>query len=465
MRRLEEKYPDRLAVVGVHAGKYTAERSTSNIRDAVLRLGIDHPVVNDRQFRIWKAYAVSAWPTVVIVGPNGYYLGTNPGEITFEDFDPVIASALAHFEQAGMISAAPLPLHPEHLDEPERPLRYPGKVLAVAGSDGTPDRLFIADSDHARVLGARLSVDGRAAEVEWVAGSGAPGADDGPFEQAGFNRPQGMSLVADTLYIADSENHTLRALDTGKRTVRTIAGTGQIGRFGAAGGAALSTPLNSPWDLAWTGNRLYIAMAGYHQLWVYDPAGTVAPFAGTGREELADGRLWSPSVLKARVLDDLRGYASLAQPTGIVADGERLYFTCSEAQAVRSVSTGGENNVSTFVGTGLFDFGDKDGRGDAVRLQHPFGLAFHEGRLLVADTYNSKIKRLDPATREAASWLGNGERGLVDGPGADARFNEPEGLSVAGNRLYIADTNNHAIRVVDLTDPAGNVSTLELRGL
>ena len=464
MRQLEEKYGDDLAVIGVHAGKYTAERTTANVRDAVMRLGIDHPVVNDRFFRIWKAYAVTAWPTVVLVDPRGYYIGSQPGEITFADFDPIIGQLIAGFRERGQLRPDPIPQHAEALDAPARPLRYPGKVLAVAaGADGA-DRLFIADSDHNRIIATRLDAAGRTATVEWIAGSGAAGAADGAFAAAQFARPQGMALVGTVLYVADSENHTLRALDLQTQQVTTVAGTGAIG-YARTGGPARRTPLNSPWDLAWAGGILYIAMAGRHQLWAYDPAaGTVGPYAGTGQEVLADGRLWAPALVAARTTADLAGYASLAQPTGLTADGATLYCTCSEAQAVRAVDLAG-GQVTTLVGTGLFDFGDQDGQGDAVRLQHPFGVAQHAGRLYVADTYNSKIKGLDPATRRVTTLWGGDSRGLVDGPGPTARFNEPEGLSIAGSRLYIADTNNHAIRVVDLADPAGPVQTVALLGL
>jgi len=450
--------------VGVHAGKYTAERLTANVRDAVLRLGIDHPVVNDRFFRVWKGFTVNAWPTVVLVDPRGYYMGSQPGEITFADFDPIVGQAIAHYDSRGLLDRRPLLTHPEHLDEPARPLCYPGKVLATAGIAGAPGRLFIADSDHHRVIGARLTADGQTADVDWIAGTGAAGLAGGSFATARFARPQGMALVDETLYVADSENHAVRALDLGSRQVTTVAGTGEIGAA-RTGGAAIATALNSPWDLTWVGSKLYIAMAGYHQLWVYDPAaGTVLPYAGTGREALADGRVWAADLTRARTMSDLVGYASLAQPTGLATDGAQLYFACSEAQAIRRAPLDG-GAVQTLVGTGLFDFADQDGVGDAVRLQHPFGVACYQGRLLVADTYNSKIKWLDSATRTVTTWLGGDSRGLVDGPAAAARFNEPEGLSVAGDRLYIADTNNHAIRVVDLAGGDGRVATVEVRGL
>jgi hypothetical protein len=110
---------------------------------------------------------------------------------------------------------------------------------------------------------------------------------------------------------------------------------------------------------------------------------------------------------------------------------------------------------------GLFEFGDVDGEGDAARLQHPLGVAFHAGMLYVADTYNHKVKILDPQTRRVRTLLGDGTPGHVDG--VPARFFEPGGLTVAAGKLYIADTNNHAIRVADLT--TREVSTLALRDL
>ena len=117
-----------------------------------------------------------------------------------------------------------------------------------------------------------------------------------------------------------------------------------------------------------------------------------------------------------------------------------------------------QGEVRTIVGTGLFDFGDRDGVGDAVRLQHPLGLVYVDGALYVADTYNSTIKVLDPETRESRSLVGDPAGGYRDGDLASARFDEPGGISYADGRLYVADTNNHAIRVIDLAE--GTVSSV-----
>jgi hypothetical protein len=117
--------------------------------------------------------------------------------------------------------------------------------------------------------------------------------------------------------------------------------------------------------------------------------------------------------------------------------------------------------VSTLIGQpgrgSLFYFGDEDGDADKAQLQHALGVAAVGGKLLIADTYNSKLKEYDPETKKVKTLLG-GEK-----EAKEPAFNEPSGLSAAGGKLYVADTNAHRIRVVDLKTNA--VSTLELKGV
>src|SRR5262249_1069500 len=163
----------------------------------------------------------------------------------------------------------------------------------------------------------------------------------------------------------------------------------------------------------------------HHQIWTLDLVkGDVAPYAGNGRENIADGPL-------AR--------ASFAQPSGLASDGKTLYVADSEVSAVRAVPMNGQGEVTTLVGQGLFDFGDVAGGGDVVRLQHALGVLYHDGKLYVADTYNSKLKVLDPAKTSATTLQvqAPGERGKA--------FDEPGGLSAAGDKLYVADTNAHRV--------------------
>jgi hypothetical protein len=277
-------------------------------------------------------------------------------------------------------------------------------------------------------------------------GAGEAGFADGPESEARFNHPQGLALDGDTLYIADTRNAAIRRIDLHSGNVETVAGTGEPGMAMPSAGPAREVELRSPWALDLHDGRLYIAMAGTHQLWVLDlERDRVEPFAGNGVEGIRDG---------------LRAVAWLAQPSGLALYNGELYFADSETSAIRVAALPPEDGVRTLVGTGLFDFGDVDGIGDHARLQHPIGLDVTDGVVYVADSYNHKIKRLYPDERRVESWLGSGEMGSEDGIGADASFDEPSGISIAGGRAYIADTNNHAIRVADLE--TGLVSTLTL---
>lgn len=420
VRRLEEEYSDVLVAIGVHSGKFIAERVTQNIRTATQRLQIHHPVVNDRHFRTWRAYNVQAWPTVVLVSPDGKIIGQHAGEFTFEDFDKVIYALEQVYDQAGMLDRKPLnfPLDPE--PPVSSPLRFPGKVLA----DAAGGRLFIADTGNNRVLVAQVTGDSEARVVQTI-GSGEAGMRDGAFSEAALHAPEGMSLQGNTLYIADTENHSIRAAHLDIGTLETVAGTGEQG-YTRTGGAGKSTALSSPWDVLLRGNFLYIAMAGTHQLWRMDlQSSEVRPFVGSGRENIDDG----PNPR-----------ATLAQPSGLTTNGERLYFADSESSAVRASDFDPNGYTQTLLGEGLFEFGDKDGKGLAVRLQHCLGVSYHKGKIYIADTYNNKVKTYDPATKECHTSLGSGDK---------ADLYEAGGLSVwAGEgetRLYVADTNNHRV--------------------
>ena len=419
MRELEEQFRDELVVVGVHSGKFITERETDRIADAARRLGVAHPVVNDRQFRVWRSYAIRAWPSIVVIDPRGYVLGQHAGEFTAEMVAPTLREIITAAGDA-LERGARFPHETE--PRPGDALRYPGKV-AVDG-----DRIAIADGGNHRVLVATLT--GRAtARVDRVLGE-ARGYRDGSDPL--FDNPQGLLLDGDALLVADAGSHTVREVDLRTGATRTIAGTGAQLRTRAdmAAGA-----LSSPWDLARAGDgRIAIAMAGNHRLYMLDrAAGRATPYAGSGAEEIADG---APRE------------AALAQPMGICALGDRLYFADSETSAIRWADTAAGGQVGTLVGTGLFDFGDVDGEGDAVRLQHAQSvIPMPDGRLLVADSYNDALKWLDPATRRVTTWL----RGL----------HEPSGLALGDGVVYAADTDSHRIAVIDLETKA--LAPLELR--
>ena len=454
LRKLEEKYADELAVIGVHSAKFPNEKYADNVLLAAQRYELQHPIVNDAEFQVWRQYACRAWPTLMFVDPAGKVIGKHEGELPYEAFDDLLGRMIAEFDEQGMIDRRSLNLKPEAVAQSA--LAFPGKALA----DGPGNRLFIADTNHNRIVITDL--DGQA---QAIIGSGAADFKDGDYAASAFNHPQGMELVGDTLYVADTENHAIRRVSLTAGIVDTIAGTGEQGHDRRAAGPGPQVALSSPWDLTHHEGTLYIAMAGNHQLWRLSLAANpsdvmVCPHAGTGGENIDNGPLAT---------------ATLAQPSGITVGKDRgdsaiLYFADSETSSIRSAGIDpATGRVATLVGIDLFAFGDRDGVEHHVRLQHPIGIEWHQGELFIADTYNHKIKKVLPLTRSVQTVLGSGAAGRHDGAGKLAAFSEPSGLSFAvfdddrSPLLYIADTNNHAIRVADLTADA--VRTLELRGL
>jgi NHL repeat-containing protein len=432
LRKIERKYGDRVIVVGVHSPKFPAERETANLREAVLRYRIEHPVINDRDFEVWRRFGGRAWPTLVFLDPEGRLIGKHEGELSFAEFDPLVGGMLEEFDARGLLHPAASPITLERLRQPEGTLRFPGKVLVAQ------DRIVIADSNHHRIVVARP--DGSIIEV---IGSGEPELLDGPADRAAFQQPQGMAIDGTTLYVADTENHAIRAVNLESGQVETIAGTGTQAIQPGGGGPGASTALSSPWDLALDGTTLYIAMAGIHQIWSLDlESRLAAPFAGTGREGLRDG----PRV-----------EAWFAQSSGLALAGRHLYVADSEVSAVRDIDLA-SGVVTTLVGEDLFVFGDQDGEGELVRLQHPLGITARDDMLYLADSYNNKIKRLDPRRRSVTTWLGNGDADRRDGREGEAAFSEPGGICAGARGLYIADTNNHRIAIADWV--TGEVHTL-----
>jgi thiol-disulfide isomerase/thioredoxin len=437
LKRLEEKYANELVVIGVHSAKFQNEKDSEQIRQAILRYGIEHPVINDNNFDVWNAYGARAWPTLVLINPNGRIITSHSGEGAFDAFDPTISRAVAYFETRGQLQRSKATFALEEDTRPKTLLAFPGKVTA----DQKTNRLFITDSNHNRVV----ITDASGAVLD-VIGSGRPGAADGGFDAAAFDHPQGTALDGDILYIADTENHLVRAADLKARTVTTVLGTGKQARSYNQPGTGTAVALNSPWDVLVLGNNLYIAMAGSHQIWRADRSTWDAtPFAGSGREDIVDGPRLS---------------AALAQTSGLTTDGKRIYFADSETSSVRFVELGGDETVHTLIGEGLFDFGDVDGERAVALLQHPLGITLYHDTLLIADTYNSKIKKIEPTTAVSATFAGTGKHGYADGAPRQAAFNEPSGLAVLGNTLFVADANNGLIRTVDLT--TGTVGTLQL---
>lgn len=436
LKKLESEFPDELVIIGVHSAKFLNERSSESIRQAILKNDLEHPVINDKDFEVWDNYNASAWPTLVLIDPKGKIIGMKTGEGVYDVFHPIISAAVNEYnETGGILNKTPIKFALEKDKISKSLLSFPGKITA----DAETSRIFVTDTYNNRILILKVNETGDNAVIEEVIGNRKAGTVDGSYSDAEFNKPQGLAYHNGKLYVADTENHLIREIDLDAKQVKTIAGTGEQSKeWGFINyGDASNTALNSPWDLILINGALYIAMAGPHQLWKMDlSTGQIGTYAGSGRENITDGNFKS---------------CALAQPSGITTDGKKLYFADAESSSIRSADIGSKGKVKTIVGRGLFTFGDIDGTGSSVRLQHPLGITYNnaDGLLYITDTYNSKIKTVNPITKEVLSYSGTGSKGSRDGTG-EAQFNEPGGLVIINGKIFITDTNNNLIRVIDM---------------
>lgn len=418
LRYLAQKYPDDLVIIGVHSPKFPHEKVSDQLQKAINRCHIQHPVVNDPELKLVQQYALKSWPGVVVLDPEGNIVGVSRGEGKRKQLDDLIANYLSGRKSDIASGTFKVKLSPESATA----LRFPGKVHASEG------RLFISDSGRNRILECDL-----AGRVRRVFGSGSPGLVDG--EYASFRNPQGLVRAADDLFVADTGNHAIRRIRLDRGEVETLSGTGTHGRkmperFERAAGAEL----NSPWDLAYQRGVLYIAMAGQHQIWrlPFTSPGFSA-YAGSGKEGLLDG--------PARA-------ACFAQPSGLAMYDEHMFVADAASSTIRVIRLQTQS-VGTVVGS-RSEFGDHEGLGRDARLQHPQGIAADDARglLWIADSYNSKIKTLALANNRVSDFN-------IYHP-----LNEPGGLCVLGDDLFIANTNAHEILRVNI--PSRSVQVLEI---
>jgi len=390
LRPLEEKYADVLVTIGVHSPKFEHERDPEALARAVERYGVEHPVLDDPELLMWDQYAARAWPTLVVVDPEGYVVATMAGEGHAEALARIVDELVARHEARGTLRRGDGPYVPPVA--PATDLRFPAKaILGPAGA------LLVSDSAHHGVV----ELDAGGETVLRRFGDGERGHVDGPGGTARFSEPAGLCRLPEgvariagyDLVVADTVNHLLRGVNLGTGEVTTVAGTGRQWRSTVDYEAhdALAVDLSSPWDLAWFDDRVIVAMAGIHQLWWFDPvARTAGVYAGTTVEALRDGPL---------------DQVWMAQPSGLSVAGDRLWIADSESSALRYVQDGA---MHTVVGQGLFDFGHMDGPAGQALLQHPLGVcARADGTVLVADTYNGAVRRYDPAT-DTVSTVANG---------------------------------------------------------
>lgn len=412
LEKLEEEYKNELVVVGIHSAKFTREKATKTIKKAIAKFGIEHPVVNDADFKVWDSYGIKAWPTVVLIDPLGKVVGQKSGEGVYAALKPYLEKLLPEYE----ISEEKITFN---LDTEEKTsLRFPSKI--IAGQEGN---LWISDSGHNRIL--KISPAGKVLDS---IGNGKQGDSEGSFSEASFYEPHGLALKGNLLYIADTKNNKIKLADLEKRSVKTIAGNGEMGYYYFDDKQGVPVNPNSPWDLLIDGENMFIASAGNHQILRMDlKTNKVFRFAGTGREALANGSLKE---------------AAFNQPSGLTKIGGNLYVADAEASAIREIDLK-EKEVTTPLGKGLFDFGDVDGNVEKALLQHAVGIEAKDGLIYIADTYNGKIKVLDLQKEQVQTLLSG--------------LNEPNDILFLNRLMFVTNTNDHQLVKIDLEKKAKEV--------
>jgi thiol-disulfide isomerase/thioredoxin len=430
LRPLEDTYADSLVLIGVHSPKFEHEADADALAAAVERYAVHHPVLDDPALATWQAYTARAWPTLVVIDPEGYIVASMSGEGHAHGLAVLVEELIAEHSAKGTLRqgdspyAAPPP--------PETALRFPGKAAVLA--DGS---LIVSDTAHHELV--HLEPD-LVTERARFGGAGM------------LNEPQGVLVlppetaarVGYDVVVADSVNHQVTGLRLADGTLTVLAGTGRQLRERSGSGPALRQDLSTPWDVAWFIDRVVVAMAGTHQLWALHLAAhpadnTVAVLGGTSAEGIRDGAADG---------------AWFAQPSGLAVsgDGRRLWIADSETSALRSLDLTDDGFVvRTHVGQGLFDFGHRDGAADQALMQHPLGVTvLPDGSVAVSDTYNGAVRRFDPVGREV-STLATGLREPSDA------VIEQDGDTT---RLVVVESAAHQLVRIPLPDKAQRVDGL-----
>ncbi|MDQ0730414.1 NHL domain-containing thioredoxin family protein [Arthrobacter sp. B1I2] len=485
LRPLEEQYSDVLVTVGVHSPKFEHEADPVALAAAVERYEIHHPVLDDPELDTWKAYTARAWPTLVVIDPEGYIVAHLSGEGHADGLGVLIPELIAEHEAKGTLHRGSGPyVAPEATSGT---LRFPGKALflppgrgslALAGASdggasagaaaqdaGGKGSWLVTDTGHHRLV--ELGTDFQTVLATFGSGTKgyADGSAAGETASAQFNEPQGLVLLPEDVaakagydvVIADSVNHRLRGLSLTDGKASTLTGNGiqrlletgparvdeeGAGFSGSLGNDPLEVALSSPWDVVWSRklNAVVVAMAGTHQIFSFDPVtGAVAIIAGNGLEGLLDGPAHE---------------AWFAQSSGLAEDADgNIWVADSETSALRKlvIAENGTITVESAVGKGLFDFGFRDGPAAEARLQHPLGVTvLPDGSVAIADTYNGAVRRYDPASGTVSTLA----RGLAEPSDVIVDHTQSAGSEPL---LVVVEANKHQLVYVPIPKEAQQV--------
>jgi DNA-binding beta-propeller fold protein YncE len=243
----------------------------------------------------------------------------------------------------------------------------------------------------------------------------------------GIYYPQGITTDGTNLYVADMYNSKIRQIVIATGVTTTLAGSGGWGNTDATGTAAM---FSYPRDITTDGTNLYVADMYNHSIRKIVIATAVVTTLATG----------------------------ISYPQGITTDGTNLYVAQPNYPRILQIAIS-SGAVSTLAGG---NYGATDGAGTAATFDSPYGITTDGTNLYVADSYNNKIRKIVIATGVVSSFTGTANTqmasGAADGAGSSASFNYPQGITLSGGNLYVADSGNNTIRQISIATQT--VSTL-----
>ena len=389
IKKFEERFGSKLVVIGVHSARFVNDANSSAVKKAVLKYGINFPVVNDPQLKIWNDFKIKTWPSFALINPKGNLEKIYSGPDELEQIKIDVKKLLTKYQTK--ITREPLPILLERHNRIGNVLTFPTKIEYAANfsykSRHLP-ALFIANSARNSIVVTSLTGD-----IIVEIGSGKDGFIDGTFEVAAFSDPRGLLFDGANLYVADSGNNALRVINFKEETVETLVGSGVRGQVIDSISEAKDANLSSPSDLEFFPNKntIAIANAGSNQILTYN--------------------------LKTRTVSALA--SNLAQTSDLSAFGGKLYFVDALSSSLRVADQAGE--VKTLL--------EKDSK-----LQHPQGLLVDDTGAYIVDSYNHKIRKFDFASKK-----------LRDFTSSKLQLDEPEGIVAVLDRFYLVDSNNNRV--------------------
>ncbi len=428
MRRIEKAFKDDVVILGIHSPNFPYERDPANVAKAIVRYQIEHPVVHDPEFKLWDAYGVKVWPTLILVSPDGQIFARQAGEPDGDKLLEVVGNAARKFKAQGKLRPAAT-----ELTKPEKQnsvLLFPGKMkrLSYKGNQ----YWVVADTGHHQVV----IFNDQGQQVQRI-GRGAQSNLDGEYNRCAFDNPHGIACGEDVIYVSDLGSHLIRKIDLKTQTTSTIAGINRRGLTLTKESQGTDVGLASVFDMELVDDQLYFANSGTHQIGVIDvKTNMLKPLAGGGAKDILDGA--------ARA-------AKLAQPSGlsVSADKKRLYFADSDNSAIRYLDLTDLSTVKTVVGRGMAESGRRNGGFASARFQHPMGISICKDFLIAADSFNATLRKLD-LTKQTVENYAEDFACLDEAP---KPLLDPEGITWdGGDRLFVVDSNNHRILVYDLAN-------------